>query len=132
MAKCAGHVEGRHLATWGWVGGWLDQVKLRLTGVWAKLGNTEFDALDHSCLTHLGLTGPRVVKISHKGSLELACSFLFTEDEFWQVDLKWDKDTDEEPFLQLVPSYGGQPQVVGEVDYVVGHRSNTTMGHMKE
>ena len=73
------------------------------------------------------------MRINHKDSVEMVCSFLHTKSEFQQVDLKWYKDTDEEPFLQWVPSYGGQPQIVGEVDYVVGHRSiNTTMGHMIE
>jgi hypothetical protein len=46
------------------------------------------------------------------------------------VDLKWYKDMDEEPFLQLVPSYGGQPQVVMR-RMKVGHRSmNTSIGQM--
>ena len=76
-----------------------------------------------------------MVKSSHKDSVEMTCSFLHTEDEFHQLDLKWYKDTDEEPFLQWVPSTGRQPQVVGEGNLLtrrmkVGHRTmNTTMGY---
>ena len=76
-----------------------------------------------------------MVKITKTGNVELVCSFLHTEAEFQQIDLKWFKDTDEQPFLQWVPSYGKEPQVLRMGDHLmigmtVGHRSmNTTKGY---
>ena len=70
--------------------------------------------------------------------MELSCSFLHTKEEFDQLDLKWYRDMDEEPFLQWVPSSQRPPQVVGEENLLTRRMNmehmtaNTTMGYRIE
>ena len=86
-------------------------------------------------LTHLGLSGPSAVQSSEPGPLRLACSFLHTSQEFHQLDVKWYKDGEQEPFLQWIPSLDKRPQLVTDRRHLAGaavrvaHRAtNTSQG----
>ena len=46
--------------------------------------------------------------------VDLSCSFHYTQQEYKELDLKWYFSTDEEPFLQWVPSSGRKPQTIGQ------------------
>jgi hypothetical protein len=46
--------------------------------------------------------------------VSLTCSFSHTTQEYKELDLKWYFSTEEEPFLQWVPSSGRKPQTIGQ------------------
>ena len=46
--------------------------------------------------------------------VDLTCSFSHTPQEYKELDLKWYFSTEEEPFLQWVPSSGRKPQTIGQ------------------
>ena len=46
--------------------------------------------------------------------VSLTCSFSHTPGEYKELDLKWYFSTEEEPFLQWVPSSGSKPQAIGQ------------------
>jgi len=76
---------------------------------------------DHNCLTHIGLTGPSQVELSSSDPVRLLCSFLHTDEELKQLDVKWYKDKDQTPFLQWIPSLSRKPQLVDESRILAGN-----------
>lgn len=68
------------------------------------------------CLSGVQLTGPSVVEANQLPNpwVDLTCSFNYKPLEYSQLDLKWYFSTEEEPFLQWVPSSGRKPQTIGQ------------------
>ena len=66
------------------------------------------------CLSSVKLHGPPVIEIHQHPWVDLTCSFYHTSLEYTQLDLKWYFSTEEEPFLQWVPSSGREPQTIGQ------------------
>ena len=68
------------------------------------------------CLSGVLVTGPAVLDIHQLVNpwVELTCSFTHTMKEYKELDIKWYFSTEEEPFLQWVPSSGKDPQTIGQ------------------
>jgi hypothetical protein len=82
------------------------------------------------------MTGESVIESGTQEGVELSCSFQFISSEYKELDIKWYFDTEEEPFLQWVPSSGREPQTVGQIfksRVTTRHTlSNTTHGYKTE
>ena len=66
------------------------------------------------CLSTIQTHGPSVVESGTQPWVEVNCSFYFNSSEYQQLDIKWYFDSEEEPFMQWVPSSGRQPQTIGQ------------------
>ena len=68
------------------------------------------------CLSNLKIAGPSVLDVDQLPDpwVDLTCSFHYSQHEYKELDLKWYFSTDEEPFLQWVPSSGRKPQTIGQ------------------
>ena len=68
------------------------------------------------CLSNLKIAGPSVLDVDQLPDpwVDLSCSFHYSQQEYKELDLKWYFSTDEEPFLQWVPSSGRKPQTIGQ------------------
>ena len=62
----------------------------------------------------MDLTGPVSILSGSQAWVELTCTFLHFYSELEQLDLKWYYSSDEEPFLQWLPSSGLDPQIRGQ------------------
>ena len=67
-----------------------------------------------SLLSPLEVHGIPVVESGTLPWVEMTCSFYFNSSEYNQIDMKWYYNSDEQPFLQWVPSSGRQPQTIGQ------------------
>ena len=78
------------------------------------------------------MSGPHSILSGSQAWVELSCSFTHTMEEYGQLDLKWYYSTQEEPFLEWVPSTGREPQLRESMlssSMSVRHQArNTTMG----
>ena len=85
-----------------------------------------------SSLSLLSLTGPQAILTNSQAWVELTCTFKHRRSEWRQVDLKWYFSSEEEPFLQWVPSTRRAPQIRGKAfakSVKVRHEvTNTTDG----
>ena len=88
------------------------------------------------CLSEIHITGESVIESGTQEGVELSCSFQFISSEYKELDIKWYFDTEEEPFLQWVPSSGREPQTVGQMfksRVTTRHTlTNTTHGYKTE
>ena len=66
-----------------------------------------------SLLSPLEVHGIPVVESGTHPWIEMTCSFYFNSSEYNQIDMKWYYNSDDQPFLQWVPSSGRQPQTIG-------------------
>ena len=73
-----------------------------------------FPYLVCSLLSPLEVHGIPVVESGTLPWVEMTCSFYFNSSEYNQIDMKWYYNSDEQPFLQWVPSSGRQPQTIGK------------------
>ena len=84
------------------------------------------------------IKGPRVLDVTQLANpwLSLSCSFKHRLQEYQQLDIKRYFSSEEEPFLQWVPSTGREHQVIGQRfrNRLVVRESarNTTDGFMIE
>ena len=64
----------------------------------------------------MSIKGPPVVDVGQLADpwVSLTCSFVHTEEEYKELDIKWYFSREEEPFLQWVPSTGREPQTIGQ------------------
>ena len=69
-----------------------------------------------SCISSVTVSGPSVVDITQISEpwVDLSCSFLHSRQEYKELDIKWYFSTEEEPFLQWVPSNANRPQIIGQ------------------
>ena len=98
--------------------------------------HTLFSFAVDDCLSEIHITGQSVIESGTQDGVELICSFQFSSSEYKQLDIKWYFATEEEPFLQWVPSSGREPQTVGQMfksRVTTRHTlNNTTNGYKTE
>ena len=75
-----------------------------------------FTSSGQDCLSNVQISGPSVLDVAQLPDpwVSLTCSFSHTPQEYKELDLKWYFSTEEEPFLQWVPSSGRKPQTIGQ------------------